>query len=219
MAGDVREHPRYSVEDAAYYLRIPVSTMRAWVSGYKTRSRSTGMITKHPPVIIPADSKRLLLSFYNLAEAHVLRSTRDKNVPLSNVRRAIEFVRDGMKQNHPLISNDFATSGRDIFVEHLGQPVNATRYGQVGMREVIQQYLERIERDEYGMPRQFSPMYAKHIAINPMLSSGKPVLRGTGIMVEVLSARKESGESYSELADDFGLSQTDIEQVIKEFAA
>lgn len=193
--------------------------MRAWVSGYKTKGRSSGIVRVHPPVIIPADPQRALLSFYNLAEAHVLRSTRDENVPLANVRRAIEYIRQTIKQKHPLISNDFATSGRELFIEHLGQPVNATRYGQAGIREVLENYLSRIDRDELGMPKQFSPMYAEHVAINPLLSSGKPVLRGTGIMVEVLSARNESGESYSELAEDFGLNQTDIEQVIKEFAA
>ena len=69
------------------------------------------------------------------------------------------------------------------------------------------------------MPRQFSPQYAGRIAFNPLLSSGKPVLRGTGIMVQVLAARKDSGESYSELAQDFGLEQSDIEQAIQEFAA
>jgi uncharacterized protein (DUF433 family) len=217
--GDVREHPRYSVEDAARYLRIPLSTMRAWVSGYHRRSRATSIIRHFEPIILPADKKRNLLSFYNLAEAHVLRSTRDRNVPLANVRRAIEFMRQSFETRHPLISHDFETSGKEVFLQHLGHTINASKHGQMVMRDVLDRYLKKIDRDENGMPTQFSPINSSHIAINPRLSSGNPVLRGTGIMVSILASRKESGESIPELAQDFGLPTFDIEQAIKEYAA
>ena len=219
MNGDVREHPRYSVEDAARYLHIPISTMRAWVSGYKRRNRTTGKVRRFDPLITPADPKKNLLSFYNLAEAHVLRSTRDRQVPLVNVRRAMEYIRQYMKSEYPLISNDFATSGQDMFVTHLGQTINASKAGQVAMHSILNEYLLRIERDASGMPTQFSPFHSVHLNINPRVSSGSPVIRGSGVMVSVVLARKESGESLPELARDFGLSTSDIEEAIREYAA
>ncbi len=219
MSGDVRRHPRYSVEDAARFLHIPLSTMKAWVSGYNRRSRSTGYRCHFDPMIIPADRKRNLLSFYNLAEAHVLRATRDRAVPLRNVRAAMEYVKTHFNAEHPLIENGFATSGKEIFLEHLGQWINATRSGQIAMENVLDQYLARIERDTDGMPTQFHPFQSTHLTINPRISSGSPVIRGTGVMISVVAARRESGESVPELARDFGLSQTDIEEAIREFAA
>ncbi len=217
LGGDVREHPRYSIEEAARYLRIPLTTMKDWVSGYKRKNRA-GRIRQYPPVIQPADVTLNLLSFYNLAEAHILRATRDRDVPLENVRRAIEYIRQQFAGPHPLLSHEFETSGPDVFVSHLGQTINATRHGQLAMRTLLEAYLHRIERDKFGMPTQFSPMKSEHIAINPKLSSGKPVVKGTGIMVAVLASRKESGETVPELAQDFGLQSTDIEQAIAEYA-
>ncbi len=219
MTGDVRQHPRYSVEDAARYLRIPLSTMKAWVSGYRRRNPRTGRINEFVPLISPADPKKNLLSFYNLAEAHVLRSTRERDVPLANVRRAMEYVRKDFLAEHPLISHDFETSGKDVFLSHLGQCINASKNGQVAMRDVLSSYLRAIERDEGGLPTQFSPFKSSHLTINPNISSGSPVIRGSGIMVAVILARRESGESLPDLAEDFNLTASDIEEAIKEYAA
>jgi len=220
ISGDVREHPRYSLEDAANFLRIPLSTMKAWVRGQHYKSGATGRTIHFSPLIVPASPSQGLLSFYNLAEAHVLRATRDRNVPLPNVRRALEYVREQLPaSDHPLLTYDFSTSGKSMFIEHLGDTINATAHGQKAMRELLEKYLHRIDRDELGMPIQIYPMNTNYLAINPMLSSGQPVVKGTRIMASVLSARKKAGESYDDLAQDFHLTHSQIEQAITEYAA
>jgi len=50
--GDIREHPRYSIEEAADYLRIPHSTMKAWTRGQRYTTRS-GREIVFKPVIEP----------------------------------------------------------------------------------------------------------------------------------------------------------------------
>jgi uncharacterized protein (DUF433 family) len=218
IGGDVREHPRYSIEEAAAYLRIPETTLAAWVRGKKWHDSKSGRLRHFIAVIDIADKRKNLLSFYNLAEAHVLRATRDRRVPLHNVRRALEFIREAMPSKHPLLTHDFETSGKELFVEHLGQTVNATQHGQIAMREVLEKYLKRINRDDLGMPIEIHPMDTQFLAINPMLSSGKPVVKGTGIMASILTARNDAGESIPELASDYGLPPYQIEQAIKEYA-
>jgi len=219
LAGDVREHPRYSIEEAASYLHVPASTMKAWIRGQHYRTHF-GILKTFVPVIRPADPKNKLLSFYNLAEAHILRATRDRNVPLRNVRAAISYVRHQIpNEPHPLLSVQFATFGKQVFIDHLGQIVNATKQGQLGMRDVLDQYLERIERDDVGMPSQVFPIYSTQIAINPLLSSGRPIVKGTGIMVSVLIDRKRAGESIPELAKDYGLQPLQVEEAIEEYEA
>src|SRR6267378_1643374 len=159
LGGDVREHPRYSIEEAADYLHVPASTMRAWIRGQ--HYRTNGRLKIFLPVIQPADPKNKLLSFYNLAEAHILRATRERDVPLRNVRAAIHYVRTEIPHDpHPILSVQFATFGKQVFIDHLGQIVNATRQGQLGMREILDRYLERIERDDVGKPRQVFPIYS-----------------------------------------------------------
>ncbi len=220
IGGDVREHPRYSLDDAAHFLRIPLSTMKAWVRGQPRKSKTTGKISHFSPLIVPASPSQGLLSFYNLAEAHVLRSTRERHVPLRNVRRALEYIREQLPaSDHPLLAYVFSTSGKSMFIEHLGSTINATAFGQNAMREVLEKYLHRIERDAFGMPIQIYPMNTNYLAINPMLSSGQPVVKGTRIMASVLAARKKAGESYDDLVQDYRLTTTQVEQAITEYAA
>lgn len=219
-SGDVREHPRYSLEDASHYLRIPLSTMKAWVKGQHYRSGATGRVVHFSPLIVPASPSQGLLSFYNLAEAHVLRATRERNVPLRNVRRALQYIREQLPDNpHPLISYEFSTFGKQVFIDHLGVTINATAHGQTAMRKMLEEYLRRIDRDTHGMPVQIYPMNTHQIAINPMLSSGQPVVKGTRIMAAVLAARNKAGESYDELVQEYRLTPTQIEQAITEYEA
>ncbi len=218
--GDVREHPQYSIEDVARYLHIPLSTMKAWCRGQQYTLARTGRRIHFCPVITPANPEKGLLSFYNLAEAHVLRATRERNVPLANVRRALDYIREQFPLSpHPLLTHEFETSGKDIFIRHLGSTINATQFGQVAMREVLDAYLKRIERDHLGMPIQVYPMRSKVLTIDPTIASGKPVVKGTGVMAAVLAARKNAGESYRDLIRDYGLTRSTIEQAITEYAA
>ena len=106
-----------------------------------------------------------------------------------------------------------------MFIEHLGDTINAhTAYGQQAMREILEKYLVRIDRDSLGMPIQIYPMNTQYLAINPMLSSGQPVVKGTRIMASVLAARKKAGESYDDLVQDYRLTPTQVEQAITEYA-
>jgi len=216
MRGDVRDHPRYSISEAALYLRIPVSTLMAWARGqdYVTVG---GIRKTFKPLIDLAGPEHKLLSFYNLAEAHVLRSTTEGGVPLRNVRRALEYIREAIPGEHPLLSHAFEVSGKEVFISHLGATVNATRHGQIAMRKILEEYLKRIERDMAGMPIRVFPIHSKRTEIHPMFSSGKPVVRGKGIMISVLWGRKNTGESVTEIAKDYDLTQREVQEAIEDY--
>jgi len=218
FTGDLREHPRYSIEEAAAYLRIPATTLHAWARGQNYVTKA-GKHKQMAPVIELADSNNKLLSFYNLAEAHVLRSTTERGVPLKNVRRALDYIREEFPSVHPLLSHDFETAGSDVFIRHLGKTVNATKHGQFAMRQILRKYLQKIKRDEFGMPTEISPIHARRLAIAIAVSSGRPVVRGTGIVASVLRDRREAGETIPELARDYGLSPIEVRQAIQELAA
>lgn len=218
VGGDLRDYPRYSTSEAAEYLGIPESTVKAWVRGYKRRNRY-GEVRTFAGVIKMADPKRGLLSFFNLAEAHVLRATRQRDVPLKQVRHAIEYIREhDPERPHPLLRRDLATHAGSVFVKELGQPVNASRHGQIGMKALLMSHLKRITWAPDGLPAEIAPMYSTKIALNPSYSSGQPTVVGTGIMVSVLSARRDAGETVIELARDYGIRPQTIEKAIRDFA-
>ncbi len=217
--GDILEHPRYSIEDVAQCLRIPPSTLRAWTRG-QSYTNKYGKKISFLPVLYPADKRLGLLSFNNLAEAHILRCTRERNVPLKNVRLALDYVRKALPNDaHPLLSRDFRTFGRDVFIQHLGRTVNATKQGQYAMRRLLGRYLQRLKRDNAGNVLELYPIKTRHLSINPLISGGKPVVKGTGISVMVLRDRIRAGEDETDVAGDYGLTIGEVKSAVKELAA
>lgn len=217
MQGDIREFPRYSIPEAALYVRIPANTLRAWTLGqdYVT---STGVHRTFKPLIELADKKNKLLSFYNLVEAHILRFTTEvRKVPFQNVRKGLDYVLENIPGRHPLLTHQFETSGKDLFVQYLGKTINTTAHGQHAMREVLEKYLARIPRDGYGLPIRVFPINSKRLAIDPLFASGKPIVRDKGIMASVLWGRNKSGELPEQIARDYGLTETEVKEAIEDY--
>ena len=215
--GDVRDFPRYSISEAAHYVHIPAATLYAWTKGQDYHLKSGHRIT-FKPLIHLADDEHGLLSFYNLVEAHILRFTTEvRNLPLQSVRKALDFVQSAFPAPHPLLTMEFETSGKDLFITTLGKTVNATAYGQVAMREILEQYLKLIPRDAKGLPMRVFPIRSKHLAIDPYFSSGKPIVRDRGITASVLWGRNKSGESLAQIATDYGMSEDEVKEAIEEY--
>ena len=214
---DPRELPAYSISEAAHYLGIPDATVRYWAKGQKS----------YLPLIDIPDHDPTLLSFLNLTELHILAAIRRKHdVSMPKVRTAIEFLsgkaRRAFDKKHPLISKQLQTDGLDLFVEMYGDLVNISQAGQVAMRSVLGAALQRIERDPNGIPIKLYPFTRSEldhapsmVVIDPALSSGRPVLVGTGLATEIISERYKAGDSITELARDYGRKKAEIEEAIR----
>ena len=215
VSEDRRDRPTYTLAEAALYVRVPPSTLRSWVYGRPYQ-------TKHGPkwfdaIIQPANPERCLLSFYNLVEAHVLSSTRaDHRIRLKDIRSAVDYLRERFPQApHPLVSWDFFTNGKDLFVKHLEETINASRKGQITLGPIVDQYLDLIERDRAKFPlKLYLSETQKRIAVSPGLRAGRPVIAGTGIPVAIVQQRNRAGESPDQLAKDYGIAKAQIEAAI-----
>ena len=216
----LRETPAYSPAEAAHYLRLPVSTLRAWClgQGYGGQKRA-----RFEPVIEIADRKRRSLSFVNLVEAHVLAAMRREfGIPLPKIRDAVAYLRKELHSNRPLAEQQFVTDGVDLLIEHLGQLLNVNRR-QFELREVMYAYLRRVERDERGVPvklflltRHQTPVeQPTHVVVDPRVAFGRPVLAGTGVPTAVLAERFKAGEDQRALAEDYGVELQAIAEAIR----
>jgi uncharacterized protein (DUF433 family) len=214
--GDVREFPRYGITEAAFYVRVPRTTLQAWTQGQDYVTRSGTHRTFHPLIEL-ADKKNKLLSFYNLVEAHILRSTTERGVPFQNVRKAVDYVHETIPGKHPLLTHSFETSGKEMFIDHLGETINATAYGQKAMREVLDKHLTLIPRDGYGLPLRVFPINSRRLAIDPLFSSGKPIVKDRGITASVLWGRNKSGEPIPEIAHDYGLTEIEVQEAVQDY--
>ena len=198
---DSRERPAYTLAEAAHYLGVPVPTIRYWATGRD----GCGSLIETPA------HRPTLLSFLNVAELHVLAAVRRQHgVSMPKVRSAIDYLarhtRRAWDRRHPLISARLETDGLDLFMDQYGRLVSISQAGQTVMREVMTAALQRIERDDRGVPARLYPFTRNRIddapvlvVIDPTLAGGRPVIAGTGLATGILAERYKAGESVEAL--------------------
>jgi uncharacterized protein (DUF433 family) len=217
----VQDMPAYTIADAAAYLGLPITTVRAWVKGqnYKVGNE----VRPYRPLITPADKAKGLLSFRNLIELHVLSVTRRiHGISMPKMRATVNYLKKAFDTAHPLADVSLKTDGIHVFVEQLEQQVSASEEGQISIREIVDQYLERIGRDEQGnlwlypFTRPSDHLEQPRIVVmDPRISFGRPVIANTGVRTSMLAERYRAGDSMQALVDDYGLDQAVIEEAIR----
>lgn len=214
--------PAYPFIEAAHYLNLPRSTLRAWCLGQP--QHAAGESRRFQPLIHLDGNQSRALSFLNLVEAHVLAALRRKHhVSLPAVRRALDFVARRLRTARPLAELQFQTDGVDLFVERLGALVNVTQEGQTEMADVLREHLKRVERDAQGVPIRLFLVTRSDarsgqpstVVMDPRIAFGRPVLAGRAVPTAVLADRFKAGDTFDELAADYDTSPQAIEEALR----
>jgi uncharacterized protein (DUF433 family) len=222
---DPRESPIYTTTEAARYLRIPIATLRSWIVGREYPTRGTRGFFM--PLIQRPDTTASGLSFNNLVEAHILRALRHKHqVSIKKVRTALEYAHDQYGIDRLLLNKDLLHSDAgELFLERYGQLINLSRAGQLAMKAILKDHLERLEWDLRNMPARLFPYSSERadrriIVIDPFVSFGRPVIKTKKISTSVIADRVDAGESIESVADDYDLGQNEVmEALVYERAA
>ena len=214
---DPREMPAYSIAEAAHYLRIPASTVRAWTSGTTTGKDPNKK--QFDPVITPPLPDKADLSFNNLAEIFVLRSLREFQVRLEHIREAIQSVREEKGYERPLIQEGFRTDGVHLFVDRLGELRDAVSRQLLlpGMKRC----LSRIEWEESLASRLYpftredtTKSVGRPVVIDYRRSYGRPIVDRLGITTSIVYSRWQAGDSIPALAKDYRCTRREIEETV-----
>jgi uncharacterized protein (DUF433 family) len=218
---DIRNQPAYTVAEAARYLKVAPATLRSWVVG---RPYPTGSGTAHSKALIrPAETPPPMLSFWNLIEAHVLRSLRtDHAVPMDALRRAIAYAEKSLKIDRLLLSPELRTDAGKLLLERYGQLIELSASGQIAMRRLFKDHLDRVEWDEWKFPVRLYPFTSSEaalpqvrpVAIAANLAFGRPILVHSGITTGAIAERIDAGEAIADLAEDYGLTSAEIEDAV-----
>ena len=215
----LREQPAYGLAEAARYLKLPAATLRSWVFG---RAYPKGeAVATFQPLIKPARREPPLLSFYNLIEAHVLRSLRTEHgIAIKELRKAIRYAERTLNIERLLLSKDLRTHAGAVFLEEYGKLINLTASGQLAMRRLLEDHLKRVEWDQWAFPVRLypyvsaQPTAARPIAIDPGIAFGRPVVLRMGVTTEVIAERIDAGETVDALAEDYDLKPEEIEEAV-----
>jgi uncharacterized protein (DUF433 family) len=224
---DPRDLPIYTLDEAAFILGLSRSTLKAWTFGSQWQE-ATGRARTYVPLIIPPErADRLMLSFTNLIEAHVLYAIRRVHqIKMKLLRGTLAQLRYEFETKHPLADVDLYTSGKNILVKYETY-VNMSAGKQTEMEQVIDIYVKRVERDESKIARFYpftgEPIVAgpavieqpKIVSVDPFVSFGRPVVSGTNIRTEMLSERWIGGDSIDSLAVDYQIDRIIIEAALR----
>ena len=219
----LRRTPAYPFVEAAHYLNLPVSTLRAWCLG-QDYPGPAGKTRRFVPLIKLDGERRQGLSFLNLVEAHVLTAIRRRyEIPLPKVRQALAYVSHKLEVARPLANVTFQTDGVGLFVEELGRLVNVVRDGQIEMAHLLRAYLHRIKRDPDAVPIKLFPFIRANalenapaaVEIDPTIAFGRPVIRGRAVPTAVLADRFKAGDSIRLLSEDLEIPSEAIEDAIR----
>lgn len=221
---DPREVASYTTWEAARYLRMPQRTVQNWAFGFGTYGGK--------PLIRVADPAKHLLSFWNVAELHVLGALRRYHqISPTKLRRMIKYLENTFDSRHPLLTEKMLTDGVSVFVEQAQSLINASREGQMAMRLLMEAHLKRIDQDVDGLAVRLFPFVTRNaeiasppdllmhepriIAIDPQVRFGRPVIAGTSIPTAEIAERFRAGDSVATLADEYGRPAKEIEEAIR----
>jgi uncharacterized protein (DUF433 family) len=226
---DPRDMAIYAIDEAAFILCLAPSTLKAWTFGSRWHEPS-GRLRNYEPLIVPParnEGERLLLSFTNLIEAHVLYGIRRVHkIKMARVREAMIALRKEFETQHPLAEIDLYTEGKNILIKYETY-VNMSAGKQTEMAEAISIYVKRIERDQSAIARFYpfigEPVISgpgvteqpKIVSVDPFVSFGRPVVAGTNIRTEILAERWLGGDTIESLASDYRLDKQVVEAALK----
>ena len=226
---DPREIPAYTTIEAAHIVRVPETTIRAWVYGRRFPAADGRQRLSTPLLIAAAPG---LLSFNNLVEVHVLSALRrDYDVKMGRIRKALAYLASCLQTPRPLLDASMETDGVNIFVTRYSELINVSQEGQLAMRALLEAYLIRLERDVHGLPIRFFPFLvrpqvtgqpqpprfaeARPVTIDPRVMFGRPVISGSRIPTAEVFGRFRAGDTIAEIAHDYERPAEDIETAIQ----
>jgi uncharacterized protein (DUF433 family) len=214
-----RDVPAYTIAEAARYLRLPVATLRSWAFGREyPKADGTGQF---PPLFRPALRRPPLLSFSNLIEAHVLWSLRTKHVvPVKALRSALAYAERELGIERLLLRPELRADAGKVFLERYGELIELSTSGQLAMRRLFEEHLKRIEWEAKFPVRLYpflsagTPSEERSILIDPRIAFGRPVVARKAITTSTITERIDAGESVEDVAADYDLGKSEIEQAI-----
>ena len=217
---DLRNQPAYTLAEAARYIKLPAATLRSWVAG-RPYPKAQG-VGRFQPLIHPPRRQPAALSFWNLIEAHVLRSLRtDHGVSIRAVRQALSFAERSLGIQRLLLRKELRTDAGKVFLDRYGELIELSASGQLAMRQLLEAHLLRVDWDEWQFPVRLYPFLTveassadKPIAIDPKIAFGRPVVVRAGVSTAAIAERIDARETVEELAADYGLTSSEIEQAV-----
>lgn len=158
-----------------------------------------------------------LLTFHDLISLELVRRFRDTGVSLQKVRKLESTLRERQPAlSRPFAHNIFFTDGAAIWTEINGatEEIIGQNKNHLVFKAAIATFAKEITyRHDVAVAWDLSQL----VEVDPLVSFGQPVIRGTRVQVDTVIKNLTSA-SKEEVADMYGISVMQVDGAI-EFAA
>lgn len=154
----------------------------------------------------------------------MLSSFRRAGVPLQRIRPAVDALTKEIGIEHALASERLYTDGAEVLFDYASKhqerevmDLVVVRTQQRQFSEVVKGYLKRIQYGGDGWADSVRlPAYENaEVIVDPKVAFGLPLVVKGGARVEDLVDRFQAGDSVAEIAADFGVPASQVEDVIR----
>jgi uncharacterized protein (DUF433 family) len=145
------------------------------------------------------------------------------------VRTALLEAKKESKAEYPLLEKNILICFGRILMEKPPrgkQPyrlIDLTSNRQLCLEQILKPFATRIQWDSDGKLAQIFPWRywegvgdkSQPVTINPEVMSGRLVLTGTRVPVQIVAARQARGETFQDLADDYRVGEDIIRGAVR----
>ncbi len=221
---DSRNVPTYTLPEAAGILAISRWTLLEWYEGAHPLLKASGTYLDKGSI--------KLLSFRDLEEAykvHLLRNKHGKS--MQYLQRALVDARRLTKSEHPLLDFELVVFDK-LALDKPAQgkhprkmiPLGASNNVSLYIPTVVDTWGHRILEDSEGKGEQIFPWkeaatddISRPVSINADVLSGRLVVTGTRIPVEVLRGYHAAGRTVENIADLYELDAETVRKALHHF--
>ncbi len=194
----------YLIPDAARILRVPMASLRTWVSGRPKESSER----HYPagPLVFKGAKADKHLDFHTLIELFTIAQLRARGVSMTVIRHARQELSERFKTTHPFAMEGLMTSDRTL-IKSLNEDVllELGTNGQTAFRKVIQPFCESLDFDQASsLASRYYPLGRNQpIVVDPHHAFGRPVIEGTNITTEAIISLLRGRDAVEDIAESF----------------
>ena len=211
----------YRLPDAALILGIPLPKLRRWL---KTDFSDMNSVCEgaNPYGVgtsgICGESHDKYINFFSLIELFTVFQLRKGGVSFKEIRA----VREGLKQDHntthPFAMKGLLSDGKKMTRQQSdGESLLLNEPGQRAFYGFLKAFYERLDFSEASdLAIRYYPLGRdSSIVVDPRVSFGRPVIKGTAITTETIRTHFTGGDQPKSIAVDFEITEIQVDDALE----
>jgi uncharacterized protein (DUF433 family) len=203
----------FTASDISNILLLPSNKVRRWIGNYWDNR----FINNQNDVYSWGSGKDKAVNFHTFIELYVFIKLRDLGLGYKKIITAHQVISNELNVKYPFASTKILAGENDIFYYFDNETiVKADRTNQIGFKNIIEQYYNRIEFDSDSLAEKYWPLgKSNSIIVDPKHKFGQPTIIGTNILVDTIAGLYKGGESPEFIASIYDITSKQVKDALE----